>query len=154
MVLGNIFLEAVVAMFSAVFSYIVVYLVYRKFSVAVWGYVAAYIPRIPVTLIAITGGTNLGLFAWLSHTAGILLYPIILVIADILLLEIALVKIVKPISAFLPKGVQTAVRIESFLSRMQDYHAVPRPVRVQWVYEAGVIAGLINLIFVLAFGLI
>lgn len=153
MAMENLVLEILAVMFSAIFSLIVTYAVYRQFVIAVWGYIAAFIPRIPVTLVALTGGTNLLGFAWLSHTAGILIYPVFLTIADILLLEIALIRIVRPISFALPKSVQTAIKMEAFLDRLQDYHAVPRPVRIQAVYGAGVIAGVINLIFVVGFGL-
>ena len=154
MVLENLFLEIIVVLFSAIFSYIAAYVVYKRFSVAVWAYLAAFIPRIPINIVKMTGGENLLGFAWLSHTAGIVVYPALLAIVDILLLEIALIKVVKPIAFALPKGLQTAIRIEGFLDKMQSYHAVPRPVRVQWVFGAGVIAGLINLIFVMMFGLI
>jgi len=152
MAVENFVLELMVVMFSAVFSYIACYLIYKRFSVAVWGYISAFIPRIPVTIVTITGGTNLLLFSWLSHTAGILVYPLILAIIDILLLEIALVRVAKPIAFMLPQSLQTAIKVESFLSTLQEYHAVPRPVRVQWVYGAGVIAGIVNLVFILGFG--
>ena len=154
MVMENFILEITAALFSAVFSFIICYLAYKRFAVAVWGYIAAFIPRIPVAIVAITGGTNLSVFALLSHTLGVLFYSILLVIADILLLEIALIKIVRPISFALPRGLQTAIKAESFLSRLQDYHAVPRPVRVQYVYCAGVIAGMVSLIFFMGFGLL
>jgi hypothetical protein len=146
--------EVMVVLFSAIFSYIACYMVYKRFSVAVWGYIAAFVPRIPVAIVAATGGTNLMLFSWLSHTVGVFVYAIFLAVADILLLEIAFIRVIRPISFALPKSLQTAVKAESMLSRLQDYHAVPRPERVQWVYGAAVIAGMINLVFVLAFGLI
>jgi hypothetical protein len=150
----SLFAEVMVLLFSALFSYIACYMIYKRFSVAVWGYIAAFLPSIPVAIVELTGGTNLILFSWLSHTIGVFFYALLLVVADILLLEIALIRIFKPISFALPKGLQTAIKAESFLSRMQDYHAVPRPVRVQWVYGAGVIAGMINLAFVVGFGTI
>lgn len=154
MVVWNILIEILVLMFSAVFSFIVCYLVYKRFSVAVWGYVATYIHRVPVAIVAITGGTNLSLFALLNHTLGILIYPVILAVIDILLLEIAFIRFIKPISFILPKGLQTVIKIESFLSVLQEYHAIPRPERVKWVYGAGVIAGIINLMFIAGFGLL
>lgn len=150
----SLFAEVMVLLFSALFSYIACYMIYRRFSVAVWGYIAAFLPSIPVAIVELSGGTNLTLFSWLSHTVGVFFYALILVVADILLLEIALIRIIKPISFALPKGLQTAIRAESFLSRMQDYHAVPRPERVQWVYGAGIVAGMINLAFVVGFGTI
>jgi hypothetical protein len=154
MVVENFFLEVMAVLFSAIFSYIAVYLVYKRFSVAVWAYIAAFIPRIPIAIVSMTGGTNLIGLAWLSHTLGIIVYPMILVIADILLLEIALVRLVKPIAFILPKSVQTAIKAESMLSVLQEYHAVPRPERIQWVYGAGIYAGIINLVFVMGFGLL
>ena len=154
MAIEGFLIELTVVLFSAVFSYIAAYLIYKRFAVAVWAYIAAFIPRLPVTIVVLTGGTNLTTFAWLSHTAGILVYPIFLVIADILLIEVALIRIIRPISFILPSSIQAAIKAESFVSLLQDYHAVPRPVRVQWVYGAGVIAGMINLVFVVGFGLI
>lgn len=147
-------LEMTVIMFSAIFSFIITYFIYKRFAVAVWGYIGAFLPRIPVTLVALAGGTNLLVFAWVSHVLGILLYPMLLAVADILLLEIALIRVARPVAFMLPKGLQTAIKIESFIDRMQDYHAVPRPVRVQWVYGAGAIAGMVNMIFAVVFGLI
>jgi len=154
MVVESLSAEIMAVLFSAIFSYIACYLIYKRFSVAVWGLVAAFLPRIPVAIVGLTGGTNLLMFAWLSHTVGVLLYSLFLVIADILLLEIALIKIVRPISFILPKGLQTAIKAESMLSRLQDYHAVPRPVRLQWVFGAGIFAGMINLVFVIGFGVL
>lgn len=147
-------IETMVVLFSALFSFVLCFVIYKRFSVAVWGYVAAYIPRIPVVIVAATGGTNLLLFAWLNHTLGILVYPVILAIIDVLLLEIAFIRVVKPIAFMLPKDLQTVIKIESFLNRLQEYHAIPKPVRVKWVYEAGVIAGIVNLIFLAGFGLL
>jgi len=154
MVVESLSAEIMAVLFSAIFSYIACYLIYNRFSVAVWGLVAAFLPRIPVAIVGLTGGTNLLVFAWLSHTVGVILYSLLLVIADILLLEIALIKIVRPISFIMPKGLQTAIKAESMLSRLQEYHAVPRPVRLQWVFGAGMFAGIINLVFVVGFGVL
>jgi len=74
------FAEVMALLFSAMFSYIACYMIYKRFSVAVWGYIAAFLPRIPVGIVAATGGTNLALFAWLSHTVGVLVYALLLAI--------------------------------------------------------------------------
>jgi len=87
-------MELTAVMFSAVFSYIACYLIYKRFAVAVWGYVSAFVPRIPVTIVAMTGGTNLLAFAWLSHTVGILIYPIILMTVGIGALFFLTIKII------------------------------------------------------------
>ena len=147
-------LEFGVAVASAVVSFIVCYLAYGNSTVASWGYIAAFLPRLPVAFIALLGGANLGMFAWFSHTIGIMFYPMFLAIADILLLELAFLRVIKPFSFMLPKGIKAAIRAQGFIESMQKYHAIPRPFRVQSVYVAGIMAGMINLIFVIAFGLI
>lgn len=135
-------------------SYALGYLIYRKVSVAFWAYISVFLPSIPVFVLSVLGASNLVLVSWLSHTIGILIYPVIMAIIDILLIEISLLRFVKPFRFLLPGAFRTAIKIEETIETLEEYHAIPRPIRVQRVYIVGIIAGLVNLIFSLAFNLI
>lgn len=135
-------------------SYALGYLIYRKISVATWAYISAFLPSAPVFVLSLLGASNLILFSWLSHTLGILIYPAVMVIIDILLIEISLLRLVKPFGFILPASFKAAIKVEGIISTLEKYYAIPRPIRVQRVYIVGVMAGLVNLIFSLAFNMI
>lgn len=153
MTLLSIAFEAGVVIASAFVAAILAYLIFRKKEIAVWAYLAAFIPRAILTIVSLTGASNLGILAWLSHTAGAFIYPMLLAMGNILLVEVALAKRVKRESS-LPLEVRHAVKIERFLGKLQDRRLLPKAVSVKQVYLAGVLAGLINLVFVFSFGLL
>lgn len=123
-----------------------VYLRYRKASVAVWGFVGSLFVDAPMILLAPLGATSLFNVSLITHSLGIIIFPIILVIIDILLIEFRLLKYLKPVYGLLPSTLKTAVRIEMQVEKLQNYHAIPGPERIQSVFVAGVLAGAVNLI--------
>lgn len=145
--------EARVVIASAFVAAVLAYLIFRKREIALWAYLAAFIPRAILTIVFLTGASNLRILAWLSHTAGAFIYPMLLAMGNILLVEVALAKRVKRESS-LPLDVRRAVKIERFLGRLQDRKLLPSAVSVKHLYLACVLAGLINLVFVLGFGLL
>ncbi len=153
MTLLSIAIEAVIIIVSALVAALAAYAVFRNKEAMVWGYVAAFIPRAILVLVMLTGATNLTVLAWLSHTAGIFIYPMLLTMGNILLIEVALAKQVSRQSS-LPLDVKKAIKIENFLGRLQERKLLPRAVSMKEVYLSGVLAGIINLAFVLAFGLL
>jgi len=153
MSLMTIAFEAGVVIVSAAVAAVISYLVFRKSEIALWAYVAAFIPRAILTILYLTGATNLDTFAWLSHIAGIFIFPMLLALGNILLIEVALAKNVKRDSS-LPLDVRRAVRIEKLLGRLQHRKLLPKAAGVKEVYLAASLAGAINLIFVLGFGLL
>ncbi len=153
MTLLAIAFEAGVVIASAFVAAALAYLIFRKREITVWAYLAAFIPRAIVIIVSLTGASNLGAFAWLSHTAGIFIYPMLLALGNILLIEVALAKRVKRESS-LPLEVRHAVKIERFLGRLQDRRLLPKAAEVKEVYLACVLAGVINLAFVFSAGLL
>ena len=153
MTLLSIAFEAGVVIASAFAAALAARLVFRKPGLATWSYLAAFIPRAIILVVSLTGASGLGAFAWLSHTAGAFIYPMLLAMGNILLIEGALAGNAKRQSS-LPLSPRRAKRIMKFLKRLQDRRLLPRAAGVKEVYFAGVLAGMINLIFVLVFGLL
>ena len=153
MALVGIAYEAVVVIASAFIAAAAAYLAFRDPKIALWAYVAAFIPRAVIVVVALTGATNLGMLTWLSHSAGIFIYPMLLATGNILLIELSMAKIGKRKSS-LPIDVGHAMRIDGFLARLQNRRLLPNYAEVKQVYLAGVLAGVINTVIVIAFGLI
>ena len=138
----------------AVVSFGLGYLVYRKVSVAFWAYVSVFLPSAPAFVLSLFGAKNLELVSWLSHTAGVVVFPAMMVVLDVLLIETSLLRFLRPFSGLLPRNIRIMIRIEEALRTLEKHYLMPRPERVQRVYAVGVIAGLVNMIFSLAFNLI
>ena len=119
---------------------------FRRYHIGLWAFLAGVAPDWPRILLAPLGVANLDSLLWITHTVGIFIFPIILVIADILLMEIGLVRYLKPFHNFLPTQIKSAIKIESFLERLQKYNIVPKTEKMQLVYLTGVMAGLIHLL--------
>jgi hypothetical protein len=87
-----------------------------------------------------------------SHTIGIFIFPLALVLIDILLIELRMVKRIRPISFLLPKGFKSAIKAEMIVEKFQLYGLIPQPIRIRRVYTAGVIAGVVHLLINASFG--
>ena len=127
-------------------------LIYRRIHIGFWGFLGGIAADWPKYLLATLGATNLHNVLLVTHTAGIVLFPIILVILDILLLEVSLLRYLKPFYFILPKQLKAAVRFEKKIEGLQKYNAIPRPIRIGAVYSVGVIGGIIHLAINLAIG--
>ena len=152
MSLMSIAFEAAIIIISAVVASGLSYLIFKSKEAMIWAYVSAFIPRAFVVILVLLQATNLTIFTWFSHTAGIFIYPMLLTMGNILLIEVSLVKKVKRKSS-IPISEKQAVRIENFLSRLQEKKLLPKAVTIKQVYLSGVLAGIVNLAFVIAFGL-
>jgi hypothetical protein len=86
------------------------------------------------------------------HAFGIPVFAALLVIGDILLIEIALVGALRPISFILPRKLSTIFRVEGAIKTLQKYHALPKPDRAGTVFTAAVIGGLVSLAMLFAAG--
>ena len=148
-----ILFETIVIIGSAVVASLTAYMIFRDSKIALWAYVAAFIPRALIVLVTLTGATNLTGLTWLSHTAGIFVYPMLLAMGNILLIELSLAVVDKRTSS-LPIGVKQAEKIQGFLGKLQNKKLLPPMSQVKNVYLAGLLAGLINLLFVVVFGVI
>jgi hypothetical protein len=130
------------------------YIVYRKHSVFIWGFFSGFLPDLPFIFLTPFGVTNLSLLLFFSHTTGVFLFPLILVLIDIILIEFKFIKYLRPIKFILPKSLKTAIKIEKMIEKLQQYGLVPKPIRVKRVYLAGVIAGVIHLTINIIFGVV
>ncbi len=139
-----VFLHTGASILGGIITVAVTYLVYRKSSVSVWAWIASFFPDMPVFWLATLGATNLGGVLLVSHTMGIFLFPLLLVIVDILLLEIVWIRYISWLPY--PKYMRTIRRIDAFMEKLESYHAIPRPIRVKRVYAVGVLAGVIHLV--------
>jgi uncharacterized membrane protein YbaN (DUF454 family) len=118
---------------------------YRKTGIAFWGYMGALLPDMPTAVLLILGATSIQNVQLASHTIGLLFWPVLLVVADVLLIEAAMLKAIKPFAKLLPKGIRSAFRIQKIVESLQKHHAIPRPERVRAVYFAALAGGIINL---------
>ncbi len=138
--------------FIAVLSFFVTFVFYRRTSIAVWGYIGAFLPDLPTLVLAPLGATGLYTVQLLSHTIGVIFWPVILLIIDVFLIEFSLLRIARPFGSLLPGSFRMAIKIEKLVERFQDYYAIPRPERLKAVYMSGVTAGIINLFVGLVIG--
>jgi len=138
-----VFFHTLVSILGGLITVALVYLIYRKRSVSLWGWIASFFPDMPVFWLATLGATNLGTVLLFSHTLGIFVFPIFLVIIDILLIEIAWLKYISWLPY--PKYMRTVDKIERIIEKLEKYNAIPRPIRVKRVYVVGVIAGIVHL---------
>ncbi len=119
---------------------------FRRYHIGLWAFLAGVALDWPRIFLTPLGTTNIDSLLWITHTIGIFIFPILLVIADILLIEIGLIKHLRPFHNFLPKQLKTAIKVERFIERMQKYNMLPTPEKIQLVYLTGVMAGLIHLL--------
>ncbi len=141
-----------ITVLAGLISAVIGVLLYRRIHIGFWGFLSGIASDWPKYFLGLLGATNLHTVLLVTHTAGIVLFPIILVILDILLLEISLLKYLKPLYFILPKSLKSAVKFEKLVERLQHYNTIPRPVRIGAVYSVGVIGGAIHLVINLAIG--
>jgi hypothetical protein len=138
--------------FSSVVAYGISYFAYRKTTAAFWSYFSVWIAEVPILLLFLTGAKNTAWFDLFTHTLGIPVFACILAIADIILMEAALVGLLKPISFILPKTAKEIIGIENAVKTLQKYHAMPRPEKVGMVIGAALIGSAVSLAVLLAAG--
>ncbi len=133
-------------------AFAVTYILHRRFSLALWAYIAAFLPDWFMAL-TLLGAENLETTSLFSHTIGIFLYPIALLILDIFLIEASFLRYLKPLREVLPAGLKKAVKAEEVLERFQRYHTIPTAERLGKVYAVGLLGGIVHLAFYLIWGL-
>lgn len=124
------------------------FMIYKRPSICAWGFIAGFIPDLPVLIQTPLGVPVFSLF-WvlvLSHTLGIIIFPLILLIIDVVLIEIGLIRYLKPLYLILPDSFKTAIKVESAIERLQGYSLMPMPERLKSVFVVGVLAGIVHLI--------
>jgi hypothetical protein len=141
-----------VVLAAAIATYVISYVIYRKTSVAFWGYVFVWFNELPMFILFITSGKELTLFDIFTHTLAMPILAVILVIADILLIELALIGVLRPIKFLLPKSIASSFKIFDIVKTLQKYHAIPKPERVQSVFFVSLLGGLISLVALIVAG--
>lgn len=139
-----VLIHALISALGGVITIVVLYLLYRKPSVCFWGWIASFLSDIPVFWLSTLGATSLGTVMFITHTAGIFLFPIALVILDIFLIEITWIKYFSWLPY--PRYVRILGKIDRFAETLEKYKAIPKPIRVTRVYFVGVLAGIIHLV--------
>ncbi|MBI4020554.1 MAG: hypothetical protein HY367_04430 [Candidatus Aenigmarchaeota archaeon] len=136
--------NVIITPFIGLISASIIYLIYRNGGPAAWAFIAAMLIDSPKILI-LFGVENIDTLLFYSHTTGIFLFPILLVAIDILLIELSLVKFLKPFKNF-SKTLRELLMLEDAIERLQKYHAIPRPIRVARLYLVAVITGVVHLV--------
>lgn len=135
-----------ITLFISIAAALIVYIIKRRKTPAIWAYIASWMLDFSQTILAPLGAKNLFYISLLSHTAGIFIFPIILVILDILLIELRLLRYLNPFKRLLPQNFKILIKIEHIVYRFQKYHTIPTPTRVKTVYLVSVFAGIFHLL--------
>ena len=107
---------------------------------------------LPWILLSPFGVTHLENLLLFTHTVGIVLLPLGLVIIDIFLIELNLLKYLEPFNRIVyPKSLRIAIKIEKVVERLQKYNAIPRAIRVRRVYLVGVFSGSLQFVVYVLF---
>ena len=138
-----VLLHTAMSMLSGIVTVVLCLVIFRKKSLGVWGWIASFFPDMPLFTLAFFGATNLGNVLLFSHTAGVLIFPIFLVLIDVLLIEIGWLKYISWMPY--PKYMKNVRRVESIVEKLEKYNAIPRPARVKRVYLVGILAGVVHL---------
>jgi len=141
-----------VSIAGGLITVIIAYLLYRKKAVSLWGWIASFYSDLPVFLLVPLGATTLGTTLLLTHTLGILLFPLLLVLADIFLIGIGWVRKLSWLPY--PKTMRMVKKFDDIMDILEQYNAIPRPIRVKRVYVVGVLAGVIHLLLNLVIGVL
>jgi|GEM_PF-2421407 hypothetical protein len=150
----DIFLpHLLVTLLSAAISMVLAYYIYRKSttSASLWAFIASFLPDWPVFMLVPFGTIVSANLLFFTHTIGIFIQPIMLIILDIFLIEAQILKFIVPVIKFLHLGSQNrAIRLaeksDYWLEKLEKYDIVPRPIRLQKVYAIGVLAGVVHLV--------
>jgi len=79
-----------------------------------------------------------------SHTAGVALLPLAFALADLLLIELRLLRFLSPFRIFLPSGMRKTVWAEGLVEKLMKHHLIPYPVRLKAAYIAGLYSALLH----------
>ena len=71
---------------TAIAAVLVIFLVYRRISLSIWGFIASLLVDIPILFMMPLGTGNLLNFSIVTHSIGLVIFPLLLVIADLLLI--------------------------------------------------------------------
>ena len=144
--------QIIITILIGILSALLAYVLYRRTSVMLWGYIAGTLPDSPygLTLIGVTNIQNLLI---ITHSFGIILFAILLVILDIFLIELSLLRYLSPLKGLL-KPLKPLFAAEEVARRLEKYNTIPRPERLKSVYVVSVVAGIIHLCINLIIGIL
>ncbi|MBL7206234.1 MAG: hypothetical protein ISS36_01405 [Candidatus Aenigmarchaeota archaeon] len=154
-----ILFHAGISIIVGITAAIIAYAIYRKASVSLWAYLAGFLLDLPIFILIPFKVSNLDNLLLFSHTAGIFIWPVILVILDIFLIEAQLLKYIVALLKLIHlgisnKSVKRLEKIDGLLERLEEYHIIPAPIRLSRVYIVGVMAGVVHLVINLAIGVL
>lgn len=129
---------------AALITYTLTHFIYRKTSTAFWAYVSVWFLEVPVFIVTITGAQELEGFDIFIHTLGIPVMSMILMIADIFIVELAMIGMIRPLKSVLPKEMASIIGLYDALKIAHKYRAIPRPERVGRVFIVSVLGGLVS----------
>ncbi len=118
--------------------------IFKRTYIGFWAFLGGIAPDWPRIFLTPLGSTNLEGLLWATHTIGLFIFPILLVLVDIPLMEIGFVRYLKPFNSVLPEQIRSIIHTETMLEKLQKYKVLPRPARLKYVYLAAVFAGLLH----------
>ena len=133
------------AMLVGIFAGVISHILFKRDRLTVWAFIAGIAPEWPNIFLAPLGVTGLENLLFLTHTAGIFLFPVILVIIDITLIELGMTSILKPFNSYLPDKLKSLIKLEYWVEKFEKKGILPTPARISSVYLIGVFAGTLNI---------
>lgn len=140
------FLELAATLIIGLFAGVITYIFFRKQHLTFWAFLAGIAPDWPRIFLSPLGVTNLENLLFLTHTVGILLFPLALVIVDITLIELGMTSLLRPFNSYLPKKIQSLVNLEKSVASLEKKGFIPMPTKIRLVYLIGVLAGGLKLV--------
>ncbi|MBU0898626.1 MAG: hypothetical protein ABIH55_03150 [Nanoarchaeota archaeon] len=138
-----VLIHTAVSIAGGAITAILAYVIYRSKAESLWGWIASFFFDLPVLWLVPLGVTNIGNLMIVTHTAGILVFPIFLVMIDIILINLAILKHFSWLP--FPKSFSNINKINKIVETLKKYNTIPIPVRVERVYVIGALAGIIHL---------
>ncbi len=133
-------------LFTGILVAVITYIFFRKHHLSTWAFLAGIAPEWPKIFLAPLGATGLETLNFLTHTLGILLFPAVLVIIDITLIELGMTSLLKPFNSYLPKKIKSLVRLEDIVDKLEKRGVIPMPTKIGMVYLIGIFGGVVHLL--------
>lgn len=138
-----VLIHTAVSMIGGAVTAILAYVIYRGKAESLWGWMASFFFDLPFLWLVPLGVTNIGNLMILTHTAGILIFPVFIVMIDIILINLAILKYFTWLP--FPKSLKNIKKINDIVERLNKYNAIPTPIRIERVYLVGILAGIVHL---------
>jgi hypothetical protein len=141
-----------ITVFIGIITGLFAYIIYRRHSVILWGFLAGILPDLPsgLNFLGLTDSYNLLI---VTHIFGVFLITVFLVLVDMFLIELKLLRFLYPIRGILAPMKPLFIAYKA-AEKLEAYNAIPSPERLQRVYVVSLVSIIIHLSINLILGVI